>query len=205
MWIMTPHAFSSAVDKTHSGNGKLTVRFRDRDSAEWYCKLAGVGKKHITTGWDEKYRDYPYRVEVSRAQAKRYVCAEIDALAYSNFKNEATRVRGRVYHDALMKVWTAMLALTPQGVHQAMRAADKRRWAKPGRAVDWSREASVPAQDTPRTLFEDVHRADTTDADAGFMLPWEDADVEPDLGGKSIHDMTEDEWRDFMEQSPSGL
>lgn len=208
MWIMTPGGFVSIVNK----EGGLQVRARDRQSLEWFGKQAGIPKRRIVTDWEEKYRDYPYRMkDVPTAKVKRFLAAEVDGITYSNFKNEAKRVRGAVYANALSRVWTNMLALTPPGVDRAMRAADRKRikdhwWT---RTVD-SREAdaSLDGKWSESWWLEHYGKGakdrDQMDADSDFSDLEDDDDLVSFID-KKIGDMTEDEWRAFQENLASGI
>lgn len=127
MWNMTTHGFTSAVMKRDKP-GVLTVRSRDRESLEHVCEVLGITRKKAI--FMELPSDYPYRMIVSKEGYKDYLCATVDAITYDNFKDEATVVRGKTYHDALMQVWVAMLALTPTWVREKNDDAWKTVYAK---------------------------------------------------------------------------
>lgn len=208
MWIMTPGGFVSIVNK----EGGLQVRARDRQSLEWFGKQAGIPKRRIVTDWEEKYRDYPYRLKnVPSAKVKRFLAAEVDGITYSNFKNEAKRVRGQAYATILGRVWSNMLSMTPSGVHRAMVAADRKRiraWTPPTRQID-SREAdaSLDGKWSESWWLEHYGKGakdrDQIDADSDFS-DLEDDDLVAFID-KKIGDMTEDEWRAFQENLASGI
>lgn len=107
MWIYTPTGFISAVAK-RSNSTILTVRARDRQSLSELVELTGVP---ATVG---EGTDYPYRVVVSRETFKFWLDRQVDELDYSNFKDEAHRVRGYEYASVLGRVWTDNLALEDQ-------------------------------------------------------------------------------------------
>lgn len=122
---MTTAGFTSAV--LHPAlDGRLVVRARDHESLEDLVAVLGLEQTVIYTEFPS---DYPYRVAVTKEQYKTYVCAAVDGIKYRNFKDAATAKRGRIYHDALMQVWTAMLALTPQAVQDENNAAWGHRFA----------------------------------------------------------------------------
>ena len=127
MWIMTPDGFTSTVLK----EGGFQVRARDRRSLEHFARLAGIPKKRIVADYEERYRDYPYRVVgVAPDEMKRYAVAEIDAITYSNVKSEAKIRRGAAYAKTMGRVWESLLHLTPTPVWNAMVEADRRRAAE---------------------------------------------------------------------------
>lgn len=214
MWIMTPGGFVSIVNK----EGGLQVRARDRQSLESFCKQAGLPKKRIVADWEEKYRDYPYRVKnVPKSQVKRYLCAEVDGITYSNFKNEAKRVRGQAYATILSRVWSNMLSMTPSGVHRAMVAADRKRIARSSGSVRrwWTR--SVDSREADASLDEKwteswwlehygkgAKNRDQLDSDSDFSDLEDDDDLVAFID-KKIGDMTEDEWREFNQNLASGI
>lgn len=215
MWIMTPGGFVSIVHK----EGGLQVRARDRKSLEAFCKQAGLPKKRIVADWEEKYRDYPYRVKnVPKSQVKRYLCAEADGITYSNFKNEAKRVRGQAYASILSRVWSNMLSMTPSGVHRAMVAADRKRVAALPLRSSWgsreidSREADASLDGQWSESWWMTHFGkgaknrdrDQSDADSDFTDLEDDDDLVAFID-KKIGDMTEDEWRQFQENLASGI
>ena len=107
MWIYTPTGFISAVAK-RSNPTQLTVRARDRQSLDELVALTGE-KATIGEG-----TDYPYRVVVSRELFKFWLDSQVDDIAYSNFKDEAHKVRGYEYASVLGRVWSDNLALEDQ-------------------------------------------------------------------------------------------
>ena len=106
MWVFTQDGFVSAVDNKQV-EGKLTVRARDRQSLETLADLAGT---EIVES--PPYRDYEYRVHVTREQFSEWMRLNIEFLDYPNFKNRVWDTRGDVYHDACSDVWGAMLAVS---------------------------------------------------------------------------------------------
>lgn len=229
MWIMTPNAFTSTVDK----EGGLQVRTRDYGSALHLCKLAGINKENIVHAEDEALtgaiRDYPYRVSVTPEEMKRYVCAEIDGIDYTNFKNRAKAVRGAAYAKALNNVWVDMLALTPYRVKEKIRIAEAKWRARHplpkgnGRRKGFTHEVQVSPENQwadaqwwydnfPKRGDEVLENEegegprDLMDADSDFVDLLREVDnLLEDRGKKSIHDLTEDEWRQLMEENPGGV
>lgn len=113
MWIMTTGGFYSAVQKDAGAPDVLTVRTRDKESAQTAVDTIEMQfGEHcpITTG---EGTDYPYRFDVSRENFALWLSAEArDYVRYSNFKDEVKRSRGKAWANALMEVWSAMHAIT---------------------------------------------------------------------------------------------
>ncbi len=102
---MTNVGYVSVVDKKRTDKN-LTMRSRDRDSIRLLMDTIGHFDAEITEGGGT---DYPYRIVLSREELKAILASQVDQLDYYNFKTEATRIRGRKYHDFLMNVWTESL------------------------------------------------------------------------------------------------
>ncbi len=116
MWNMTPEAFVSIVQKAEDVEaGTLTVRSRDMRSLRAYAVMAGIEQDRPK---EEIVTDYPFRMTVTLEEAERAAVAQVRAITYSNFKNEAKRVRGKVYAGFLGEVWGAGLRLTPPEVNK---------------------------------------------------------------------------------------
>lgn len=112
MWIMFPSGVVSIVEKhTDRGNDTLTVRSRDKKSLAAFCTLATgheVKPKNIKF---KMLTDYPYRRVLPRAQVEAAAAECVRNIDYSNFKNEAKRVRGAAFAGVLGRVWSAVLEL----------------------------------------------------------------------------------------------
>lgn len=228
---MTQHAFTSTVFKQVEP-GQFMVRFRDEVSYQKFAEGAGIPEDRV---YMDLPSDYPWRVKATKAEVMRYFEWELDQVDYSNFKSRATKSRGQVYHDALMKVWTAMLALTPSGtktkMYDSWDAYDRKHGigkyrpkAKGSTTVVYtsgshpSVHADVVDGDDDEEInweaaewwyknFPPQHR-DTMDADADFTDLESDAlveEVDELFRTKSVHDLTEDEWRALMEENPGGI
>jgi hypothetical protein len=126
MWIMTQHGFVSAVKKKET-DAFLTLRARDARSLAEVCYL--LGKTPAEEIMSHLGSDYPYRIFLSPGEFVRYLSAEVEELDYSNFKDQITKTRGMVWHDALMDVWVAMLAVTPRARRQQRERRQRKRVA----------------------------------------------------------------------------
>jgi hypothetical protein len=116
MWIMTTASFVSAV-QLYNDPDRLMVRARDHESLRLFIESARAANPDTeltdaSISRDDK-ADYRYRVIFTKQELAATVSYEIlSFLTYHNFKEAATKVRGRDYHDALLNVWTAMRRLT---------------------------------------------------------------------------------------------
>ena len=108
MWIFTDTGFVSAVADS-ANDEQLVVRARDRASLE---PLAAIDGDQILVGVGTDYR---YRVLCSRETFTYWVAEQAMGIDYPNFKSRVTKTRGHRFSDALMKVWTAMLAVDDTG------------------------------------------------------------------------------------------
>ena len=108
MWIFTDTGFVSAVADS-ANEEQLVVRARDRASLE---PLAAIDGDQILVGVGTDYR---YRVLCSRETFTYWVAEQATTIDYPNFKSRVTKTRGHRFADALMKVWTAMLAVDDTG------------------------------------------------------------------------------------------
>lgn len=106
MWIMTNKGFVSFVAKPPAGPDQLLARARVRQHLVDLFPDAEIIESDGT--------DYRYRAIVSRDQVVDMLAAETYALDYRNFKDS---VKDRPYHDALMRVWSAMASLQPFGTY----------------------------------------------------------------------------------------
>lgn len=136
MWSMTEDGFVSIVNK----GGGLQVRSRDRESIERFCDLARVKRSRIV---EDGGTDYQYRVRrVAKKDVKRYLCATVDAVTYTNFKDRAKVSRGAAYAKALSDVWLAMWSMEDE-------AAKKRFYSRPWRRTPVRRTSSTWARPEP--------------------------------------------------------
>lgn len=217
---MTQHAFTSTVFKQVEP-GWYLVRSRDHDSLGYLCELAGLDESRIYSDWPS---DYAYRIKVSKEEMMRYLEAELDAVDYPNFKSRAQKTRGKTYHDALAKCWGSLLALTPGSVRQAMHRSwddyDREhgygRYAKLSKSGAGSGKAGAASGGTAGARWADANwwydhfpqQHDTLAADSDFTDLEADAlvaEVDELFRTKSVHDLTEDEWRALMEENPGGI
>jgi len=115
MWLINEHGFLSIVEKPEQeGTGMLTVRGRDGYSVAHLARF--LDKKPEKVIIKSSDTDYPFRMIASKVDVARYSTELILAIEYSNFKDRITLARGNVWHDALMNVWSDLLALTPPRV-----------------------------------------------------------------------------------------
>ena len=98
MWLFTTTGFISAVKK----NGRLEVRARDAESLESLAQFDDLSIQCTPLA------DYPYRVFTTNEVFAKWVSREINALEYSNFKNEIAHARGYDFAKPLNKVWSVM-------------------------------------------------------------------------------------------------
>lgn len=109
MWLFTDRGFYSIVQPDGDDPDTLVVRARDRESLEIFEDDARIVEL--------PNRDYPFRVFLPRDYVARWLEDEVLAgITYDNFKDAHTR--GRVWHDALLQVWTAMHQVTPISVRR---------------------------------------------------------------------------------------
>lgn len=86
----------------------LLVRSRDRDSLVSFCRRVRLAESEIS---ELENADYRYRLVCSDAVLLRFLRASVEELDYPNFKSRVLKVRGSVWHDALVKTWSAMRSL----------------------------------------------------------------------------------------------
>lgn len=98
MWIFLSDGFLSVVaDKDDPAGGSLLVRSRKRHHISAYFPKAEIIENAGT--------DYAFRAWVPRDQVQALMAAQVADLDYSNFKNSIT---DDGYHDAALRVWSAM-------------------------------------------------------------------------------------------------
>jgi hypothetical protein len=131
MWIMTNKAFVSLVAKAPAGPDQLLARARVRAHLADLFPDAKIIESDGT--------DYRFRAVVSRDEVAEVLSAAARGVDYRNFKDS---VKDRPYHDALMRVWSAMAALQPFGAygHRARRTLPRQR----GMFADERADAPAP-------------------------------------------------------------
>lgn len=109
MWLITPIGFFSVVQKPgDAAKDSLTVRARVRTDLETLRShfLPSLGE--IT---ESATNDYRFRAVAPRAQVAAAMADMVNALDYSNFKNQVGKVQGsaraHLYHD----VWEVLYRL----------------------------------------------------------------------------------------------
>ncbi len=129
MWIFTTGGFISAV--SHRADDKLSmIRARDKMSLEEF--LSSVRKGFVEAGKTEAEAaeltepgkdnmweiyavdgDYKWRVVMPKSALGLGLAYEATHYVnYTNFKSKLTQTRGDKWHDAAMKVWSAMFSIT---------------------------------------------------------------------------------------------
>lgn len=116
MWIMTTASFVSAV-QLYNDPDRVMVRARDRESLRLFIESAVTANADTTLSEDSISRDnkadYRYRAIFTKIELAATLAYEaINFLTYHNFKEAATKVRGKDYHDALLNVWVDMRRMT---------------------------------------------------------------------------------------------
>jgi hypothetical protein len=98
MWIFLSEAFLSVVaDKADPQGDRLLVRARRGGDIERIFPTADV--------FQIAGSDYRYRAWLPREQVADAMKAQVEAIAYSNFKNSIT---DPAYHDAALSAWSAL-------------------------------------------------------------------------------------------------
>lgn len=121
MWSLNPTSAVSIVQKAEDiERGTLTVRGRDKQSIAAFMSECGVPTKAEDIELDIA-TDYPYRTIVDREIAAQWAYDKVMAIDYSNFKNEAKRVRGAHYAGVLGRVWSALLELEDKATRKAIK------------------------------------------------------------------------------------
>lgn len=99
MWLFTTTGFISIVEKDAD---HLAVRARDSYSLSTLAQSYGVEIRSTPTA------DYPYRIFLSKDQFKNFLHNQAGLIDYKNFKSEVSISRGKLFSNALLKVWSAM-------------------------------------------------------------------------------------------------
>lgn len=110
MWMANQYGWFSITQATDPAQAhKLQVRARDRE------QLAAFMHAHSIAGGivETPRADYPFRVYLPANVVARIVSAEVKAIDYSNFKDQAAKVNGgrSRFVDFLHKVWSNGLAM----------------------------------------------------------------------------------------------
>lgn len=109
MWIITKFGFFSVVAKPGDAEaGRLTVRSRVLSDLEELRDrfLPSLGPTEVDKGTDYKFRATAPRADVAAAAAKA-----VEAIDYSNFKNEVHREQGSARASAYGEVWQVLYSL----------------------------------------------------------------------------------------------
>lgn len=112
MWVMFDGGFVSAV-QDRDNPAILRVRARDKRSLDTMLDMISL-TGHDTRGFEPitaQGTDYRWRVILPRELYGVFLLEVSDQISYTNFKDEVTHTRGNKWHDALMDVWYAMLAV----------------------------------------------------------------------------------------------
>lgn len=206
MWIMSQDGFVSAVYK----GGKLQLRARDRESL---VRMGFKGRRVKTNSGT----DYPFRVYTTHEEFTALVVKQIADIDYSNFKDQAKKTRGDKFARALSNVWTDMLALEPRDVMRYIGSKKKGSWRYPKTSASTLfgtayKHDSAWWDDYLKAL--DERDADRTDRDNPLLdKHWGlDDDVLSDSQQNlladlpsSMHDWTEEQWTEWLEQHPEGV
>ena len=109
MWLVTPIGFFSVVQKASDiANNTLTIRARVRADLEALRELYLPGLGDIS---ENSVTDYRFRAVAPRAKVAAAMADMVNALDYSNFKNQVAKVQGgeraHLYHE----VWDVLYQL----------------------------------------------------------------------------------------------
>lgn len=185
MWIATQDGFFSAVASDRDP-GVFLVRTR--------CKADAVFLQ--SWAWDEHsadleiirftQSDYPWRVVVPREVWGSYLVYASEQISYTNFKDRIGRLnkfRAGIYGS----VWAVLLRVEDEDLPPS-----KRQKYTPWWEDDYRSSTSLPTATT--SLF----------SSPALPLDEEDDEVQGALAaaGRSIHDLTEKEWQELMEEPP---
>lgn len=106
MWLFSDEGFVSAVKHKYLP-GHLMVRARyEKDIRALAERLEQVGSK--VTCKETKDADYRWRLTCKKKAYKAAMCAMIDDLDYTNFKNKVHEEKDKDRDHAYMDVWSAM-------------------------------------------------------------------------------------------------
>lgn len=112
MWTMFQGGFVSAVQ---DWNDPSIMRVRARDKISLQNVLQAIKDSgHDTKGLkivEGKGTDYRWRILMPRDLYTQFLVQVSSEIDYGNFKDQVTKTRGKKFHDALMDVWYAMLAV----------------------------------------------------------------------------------------------
>lgn len=137
MWVASPHGgFYSAVAHRRDPE-TLIVRARVRaDLVALAPLIDGTPKNEVLDGiYEDLTADYPYRLNLTRAQWAKAIVALADRIDYDNFKNAVKDNQGKERASVYMGVWTALLGL------------EKNHWRRRDDAMEARWRASHPDED----------------------------------------------------------
>lgn len=103
MWIMLSDCFFSIVSKDCAPD-ELLVRARRPGDIQKLWPNAVVRRSRSVI------QDYLFRAVINRADVKKEIAAELQKIAYPNFKNS---VADDDLHRAYERVWSELAALQP--------------------------------------------------------------------------------------------
>jgi len=120
MWLLTPIGFFSIVQKASDiATNTLTIRSRVRSDLEALRELYLPGLGDIS---ENSVTDYRFRATAPRAEVAAAMAELVNALEYSNFKNQVAKVQGgeraHLYHE----VWDTLYKLQSNGKKYAFTA-----------------------------------------------------------------------------------
>ena len=108
MWIATDFGFFSIVEKPwDQAQGTLTVRARVRGDLVNFMRLAGMS----TPIADDAQADYPYRIQVPKAEVATVLGQAVVAIDYDNFKARVGKSQGGRRATIYARVWGVLLDL----------------------------------------------------------------------------------------------
>jgi hypothetical protein len=112
MWVMFERGFVSAV-QDRDDHSIVRVRARDKISLKQTLEVIensghDIDGLEIVEGIGTDYR---WRVSMPKELFAVFVSEVATNISYGNFKDHVTKTRGQKWHDALMDVWVAMLAV----------------------------------------------------------------------------------------------
>lgn len=206
MWLITPIGFFSVVQKASDvSGGTLTIRARVRADLDALRDqfLPSLGEVN-----ESKTNDYRFRAVAPRAEVASAMAAMVNALDYSNFKNQVAKVQGssraHLYHD----VWDVLYRLQSEPQKYAPHAAPTPVKAAPPtssstvhpRKDDKGRVVSLKKPSQPSSLA-----AWQQAGQAACVVP--DGPMPAEVNGLAVaswvdHPATSAAWLDLAQQQP---
>lgn len=179
MWIATTTGFLSAV-QAKDDTGDLFVRARVRADLEPLIECArqmtGVTPEVIVY----EASDYPWRIRTTKDVLAGFVSRQVLEIDYGNFKDAVAARQGKPRATVYGGVWTALLGLERLDPE----ARPKAPW--------WLQYG----EDMPDTEDE-AGLYDSDDDD-----DWYDVDAWLGRTTRSIHDLSDEEWRAAFAEEP---